>query len=167
MRTIYTFIIFSILTFESLGQSNLAFNQVISNTLSISGPISGVYNTSINPTTNYVVPSGKTWKIESIAFYNDNWSQTSAGSGTNIGDQDIPEVILKINGVKVKASLLKYYGNVTNFYSISGNLIEQPIWLKSGDIITFSIRNDCYCDGYTLNGTTNIHLSVIEYSIVP
>lgn len=163
MKTFYAFIIFSMLTFEYKGQANLVFNQVLSYTNTISGPITVVDNTITNSTTNYTVPSGKTWKIESLNFYNDSWNLISS---TSYSDELIPEVIVKINGVKVKASLLRHYGNVINYYSISGNLIEQPLWLKNGDVITFCIRNNYYMGG-TINGSTNVHLSIIEYNIVP
>lgn len=163
MKTFYAFIIFSMLTFEYKGQANLVFNQVLSYTNTISGPITVVDNTITNSTTNYTVPSGKTWKIESLNFYNDSWNLISS---TGYSDELIPEVIVKINGVKVKSSLLRHYGNVINYYSISGNLIEQPLWLKNGDVITFCIRNNYYMGG-TINGSTNVHLSIIEYNIVP
>jgi hypothetical protein len=164
MKTFYAFIIFGMLSFEYKGQANLAFNQVLSYTNTISGPITVVNNTITNSTTNYVVPGGKTWKIESINYYNDSWDVVGSTNGGS--NEFIPEVIVKLNGVKVKASLLRHYGNVVNYYSISGNLIDQPLWLKNGDVITFSIRNDYY-NGGTINGATNIHLSIIEYNIVP
>jgi hypothetical protein len=163
MKPIFLIAFISISFFKAECQANLIFNQVLSYTNTISGPITVVNNTITNSTTNYVVPSGKTWKIESINFYNDSWNLISS---TSYSDELIPEVIVKINGVKVKASLLRHYGNVINYYSISGNLIEQPLWLKSGDVISFCIRNNYYSGG-TINGSTNIHLSIIEYNIVP
>jgi hypothetical protein len=164
MKPIFLIAFISISFFKAECQANLLFNQVLSYTNTISGPITVVNNTITNATTNYVVPSGKTWKIESINFYNDSWDVVGSTNGGS--NEYIPEVILKVNGVKVKASPLRYYGNVINYYSISGNLIDQPLWLKSGDIITFSIRNDNY-NGGTINGSTNIHYSIIEYNIVP
>lgn len=81
MKTI-VFISFMAMTLVQVhSQANLVFNQVISQSLSISGPISTTWNSTINSTQTFTVPTGKVWKIENVSYLNDNW-QWNASCGT-------------------------------------------------------------------------------------
>lgn len=138
-------------------QANLAFNQVISNTIVISGNATtgstGIF--TVNAPTNYTVPNNKTWKIESINTLTESeWTNTTNGS--------IPvKLKIKVNNVLIFAVSSGFQSNFSDVIS------NNAIWLKAGDILTFSVSGT---NGYsisTYSGATNVHFSIIEYSIVP
>lgn len=135
-----------VLSSAALGQGNLQFNQVISETFSIFG---NAYNTFYNATDTYTVPAGKVWKIESISY-----SATSA-NGTYL-----PSFFLNVNGTRV----LYNYGTQRNQFDYGGTLNAQPIWMKGGDVVLFSMRNGC---STTCAQSVNGHLSIIEFNIIP
>jgi hypothetical protein len=165
MKTIsLLLLLLSFSTFNA--QSNLAFTQVISSNVSMNGPMNGILNTAINSSTTLTVPTGKVWKIECISFYNDNWTKTS-GSTTYGTAEATPQIVIKVNGTKVLGSEIRYFGNTNNYYPFEGEINHQVIWLKAGDAVNFSLINKFDNTGYTLNGTTNIHFSAIEYTLVP
>ncbi len=156
------------MTFEYKGQANLVFNQVISQNLAISGPISTTLNSTLNSTQSFTVPNGKVWKLESVCYFNDNW-QINGSCGLIASGFSTIQTIVKINGNRVCAANEFTYGNNigTGIFLNSNNITNQIIWLKAGDVLTFSIRNAMNCSGYTQNGTTNIFFSGIEFNVVP
>jgi hypothetical protein len=142
--TIVLFFI-SVVKFIS-AQGNLQFSQVISESFSISG---GVNNTLYDASNSYTVPIGKVWKIESISF-----------SSSSVNSTYAPSIFLKINGNNV----LFNYGSQKNINDFGGSLNTQPIWLKEGDIVGFSMRNRCTT---TCLQSVIGHVSIIEFSIIP
>ena len=128
----------------SFAQGNLQFNQVITQNYSISGQGA---NTLYNSNTSLTVPTGKVWKIESIIYYGNSQSDTYA-----------PNCILMINGSKV------LFEKGTSYRNDSGiTLNQQPIWLKAGDQIGFSMRNTCANCSQSVDGL----ISIIEFNIIP
>lgn len=137
-------------------QANLAFNQVISNTIVISGNATtgstGIF--TVNAPTNYTVPNNKTWKIESINTLTESeWTNTTNGS-TPV------KLKIKVNNVLIFAVSSGFQSNFSDVIS------NNAIWLKAGDILTFSVSGTGYSIS-TYSGATNVHFSIIEYSIVP
>lgn len=128
------------------GQGNLQFNQVISENFSISG---GVFNTLYDASNSYTVPVGKVWKIESVSF-----------SSSSVNSTYAPSVFLKING----SNVLFNYGSQKNINDYGGSLTTQPIWLKEGDIIGFSMRNRCTT---TCLQSVDGHVSIVEFNVIP
>lgn len=145
MRSIIYSIIL-LISFQLSAQGNLQFNQVISETFSISG---GVFNTLYNASNSLIVPSGKVWKIESISF-----SSTSSNSTYS------PSIHLNING----SIVLYNYGSQKNINDTGGTLNAQPIWLKEGDAIGFSMRNRCTT---TCVQSVSGHISILEFNVTP
>ena len=156
MKTLYAFIIFSMLTFEYKGQANLVFNQVLSNAFVISGNPStgstGIF--TVNAPLNYTVPTNKAWKIESInSFTETPWSNITYG-GTSV------KLKIKINNILV------FVSNSNTDLNSPNIITDNAIWLKAGDVLSFTVSGS----GYSYNnysGATNIHYSIIEYNIVP
>lgn len=157
MRTFNALIIFSLLTFESLGQSNLAFNQVISNTIVISGNATtgstGLF--TVNAPTNYTVPNNKTWKIESINSLTETQWTNATNGGTPV------KLKIKINNVLIITADSPFLSNASDIIS------NNAIWLKAGDVLSFSISNSSGYSTSIYSGSSNVHISIIEYAIIP
>jgi hypothetical protein len=140
------FFIFFLPTTISFSQGNLQFNQVISETFSISG---GVFNSLYNASNSLIVPPGKVWKIESISF-------SSSSPNSNYS----PSIHLNVNGTIV----LYNYGSQKNLNDTGGTLNTQPIWLKEGDVVGFSLRNRC---ATTCVQSVDGHISILEFNVTP
>ena len=136
---------FLVLSSLLYSQGNLQFNQVISETISLSG---NANTATYNSANSYTVPAGKVWKIESVGFiaYSGNLTYS-------------PRVVLIVNGVQV----LSNTGGVTA-YDRAGMLNNQPIWFKHGDVISFGMTNNCATN---CSQTANIVMSVLEFNIIP
>ncbi len=126
-------------------QGNLQFNQVITQNYSIT---ENAYNSISNSNTSLTVPSGKVWKIESVIF--------KTYSANNTYD---PNCFLMINGFNVLFETGSSYGNDSG-----GALNHQPIWLKAGNQIGFSMKNTCATNCLqSMDG----FISIIEFNIIP
>lgn len=145
-------------------QGNLQFNQVISTTISISGPMNSSYGFMKESTQTITVPVGKVYKIESLKVFHQPWT-------TSCGSEEASEVegLVKLNGVVIMGQ--KYVNTVNGYISDGFNnseeLVSNPIWLKSGDVLTFVIRScmgSSSCTSATpLTGTTNFFISALEF----
>lgn len=137
--------LFSALGSQLYSQGNLQFNQVLSETISLSG---NGYTATYNSTNSYTVPAGKVWKIESVGF------MTYSGNNTYS-----PRVFLIVNGVQVLSNT-----GGTSAYDRSGTLNGQALWFKQGDVISFGMSNNC---ATTCSQSANIVMSLIEFNIIP
>ncbi len=102
----------------------------------------------VSPTT-YTVPTGKIWKIESVGYNSSNIPSYRA------------HPFLIINGVAC-------YGGLTsnsNTAIITGSLISSPIWLTSGDVLKYGMDSNYPNNGQPMS--MNIHISIIEFNIIP
>jgi hypothetical protein len=126
-------------------QGNLQFNQVLSysGSLSCNTNYCGQISTS-----TYTVPPGKIWKIESVGY---NCSAVSSY-------RSYPFLI--INGVACFGGLTSN----SNTAIITGNLINSPIWLTSGDILKYGMDSNSATGGQM---SISIHFSIIEFNIIP
>lgn len=159
------FYLFIIVNSLSYSQGNLQFNQVISSTISISGPMNSTYGFIKESTQTITVPVGKVYKIESLQVFHQTWT-------TACGSEEASEVegLVKLNGVIIMGQ--KYVNTVNGYISDGFNnseeLVVNPIWLKSGDVLTFVIRScmgSSACTSATpLSGTTNFFLSALEFT---
>jgi hypothetical protein len=81
------------------------------------------------------------------------WSNSTYGS-TNV------KLKIKINNILV------FVANSNTDLNSPNIISNNAIWLKAGDVLSFTISGS----GYSYNnysGATNIHYSIIEYNIVP
>jgi hypothetical protein len=146
MKKIFLLILFFLtLNSKLFSQGNLQFNQVISESGSISG---SVYTVTYNSPNSYTVPSGKVWKIESVSFMI-----------TSVNTSYSQRFFLKLNSNQV----LSNQGG-TSIYDRAGTLNNEPIWLKSGDVITFGMINNC---SPTCSQSATFHLSALEFNVIP
>jgi hypothetical protein len=124
-------IIFLLFTLQSFAQGNLQFNQVLT--------YSGTLNCGqASPT--WTVPVGKVWKIEYRSTVTGNiyydYGNTFKGS---LGP------LFNLNGIKISDIIYTTYVRPNQGWSITPNQ-NQPMWLKSGDQIQFSldaVGGDC------------------------
>jgi hypothetical protein len=127
------------------GQGNLQFNQVITQNYSITG---NSYNSISNSNTSLTVPSGKVWKIESIIY-----------NGYSNSNYYAPNCFLMINGSNVL-----FEKGTSSSNDSGGTINKQPIWLKAGNQIGFSMRNTC--NPSCLQSVEGL-ISIIEFNIIP
>jgi hypothetical protein len=142
---------FFLLPFSFLfSQGNLQFNQVLSYTGTISCNGINTY-CSANSPSSYTVPANKVWKLESAGF---------SSSLTNPSSPDIISTYLIINNTYV-------YGGPVNrgtFQPKNGILITSPVWLKSGDVLSWGMSSACLTNYIS---SASMHLSIIEFNIIP
>lgn len=159
------FFLFIIVNQLIYSQGNLEFSQVISSTISISGPLSGTFGTIKESTQTITVPVGKIYKIESIKVFHNPWSSAC-------GSEDASEVegLVKLNGT---IFIGQQYINTVNGYIADGfntseELIKNAIWIKGGDVLTFAVRSsigNSGCNSSTpLTGTSNFFISALEFT---
>ena len=123
----------------SFAQGNLQFNQVKL------------------VTTVETVPAGKVWKVESATFQGGAPICVGAGPNSGCGSQNIiytsyqASMSYLINGASGYIAHGTYGGTAAN---ASSNVIDPfPIWLPAGTTLAA--------------GTNMMHLSVIEFNVVP
>ena len=131
-------------------QGNLQFNQVVSETVSVSGNYSNWFGTFSGSTfsSNYKVPEGKVWKVVALSY-----------ASSSAHNSYWPSNCMRINGVSA----------ITTGFSIGGTLNENPIWLKANDELSVGI-----IDAPNYGGSRDInpygasfHISIIEFNIIP
>ena len=131
-------------------QGNLQFNQVLSYTGTVSCNGINTY-CSANSPSSYTVPANKVWKLESAGF---------SSYLANNNSPDIISTYLIINNTYV-------YGGPVNRGSFSqknGILITSPVWLKSGDVLSWGMSSACTTNFIS---SASMHLSIIEFNIIP
>jgi hypothetical protein len=123
---------------NTFAQNRLEFNQVLTIDTNYTGSFAGNVN-HIHYGSDYYVPAGTVWKIESHAT-----------DGTlEINDIEVPFVI---------------YGGSGSSQSVAVNNIF-PIWLKSGDKIRYRWNGYCSSNGGCAI-TYQFFISIIEFNIV-
>lgn len=147
---IFILALFSALSSLLFSQGNLQFNQVLSYTGTVSCNGINTY-CSANSPSSYTVPANKVWKLESAGF---------SSSVTNPHSTEIISTYLIINNTYV-------YGGPVNrgsFAPKNGILITSPVWLKSGDVLSWGMSS-----AVTTNhiSSASMHLSIIEFNIIP
>ncbi|MEN9987155.1 MAG: hypothetical protein RLZZ585_194 [Bacteroidota bacterium] len=168
MKKLFVFLVLQLFIGSSKAQDNLQFNQVISNTISISGPFNSAFHSTKESIQTVTVPPGKMYKIESLKVFHQTWTSTCGNStGSEV------EGLVKLNGAYF---LGQRYINTTNGYIADGfnhyeEFLQHPIWLKSGDVLTFVVRScltNNTCNSSTpLSGTSNFFISAIEFNNTP
>ena len=143
MKKAILFSVFTLLILLAKAQGNLQFNQV----KNFSGYITNPNSTSIIPLDT--VPSGKVWKIESIGM---------SPLVESINSAACDKTVFVINGVE-------YYNHAVRT-SANYNLVvlNENLWLKSGDVIGYKGRSVTNCSG---NTPQPYFISLIEYNIIP
>lgn len=126
-----------ITTSFSFAQGNLEFNGVLT--------YSGTLNFSNNNSSQWTVPTGKVWKIESMTTN----SQFVVSTGAEI-------MYFNLNNVKIK----KFIGNDANI-TYRATESPTPLWLKSGDVIQFTSNTNV-----ASNYSCNYFISIVEFNFI-
>lgn len=129
-------------------QGNLQFNQVLSYTGTVS--CTGINSCSADSPSSYTVPANKVWKLESAGF------TSYLNSGT-----EVISTYLIINNTYVYGGAV----NKANLERKNGILITSPVWLKSGDVLSWGMISAANTNGAI--SSASMHLSIIEFNIIP
>jgi hypothetical protein len=124
---------------QAIAQGNLQFNQLLTyqGSIDVVQANGGICNFCTASSPEWIVPSGKIWKIESIS------SPTAVISNPYYG-VSCGEGVLFRNGHSLKQA-------------------SGIIYAKAGDILKFTYNNGS-CNGY---GQYTYSISIIEFNIVP
>jgi hypothetical protein len=149
MKKIFTLAIL-LFSMASYAQGNLQFNQVLT--------YSGTLNCGqASPT--WTVPAGKVWKIEyrSTVIGNPNYDNSQGVVGPY-------GPLFSLNGIKVSDTHGPSSSIPNNSWGLTSD-VKQPMWLKSGDQIQFSLNGfNGECSDYK---KYNYAISILEYNIIP